>query len=129
MRKRPDVVALVLLVVLTAYAATQQVFVVPVMQNMLASAHVPVSLPARNFIAVSPFAMVGFFAFAIVTLLVARRVRPAEDRAQQAQVFNLASIVVSLFILGQAALYIDVAKSAGKVMRAGQISSAPALRQ
>ena len=131
MRKHPEIVALILLIGLTALTAAQQVFIIPVVQHMLATASVPVSLPGRNFIAVSRFLFWGFVAFVLVTLLALRRARPAADRAQQAQVLNVASIVVVLTLSGQFALFVDVAKSASRIMNNGArpTASAPALRQ
>ena len=76
-------------------------------------------------------ALRGFVAFVLVTLLALRRVRPPGDRAQQAQVLNVAGIVVVLIILGQASLLVDLSKSASRIINAGarQTASAPAPRR
>ena len=116
MKKHPEVVALILLVALTAFTAAQQLFIVPVVQYMLSSARVPMSFPARAFIATSRFSGWEFVAFVLLTLFALRRVRPVDDRADQARVLNIASIVVLLFILGQASLFVDLSKSAGRIM-------------
>ncbi len=120
MKKRPEIVALVLLVVLTVYATAQQLFIMPVVQYMLVQANAFVSLPGRIFIQTSKFGSLEFLAFVALTLFALKRLQPAGDRAQQARVLNLASILMVLFILGQASLYVDLAKSAGKVMQAGR---------
>ena len=123
MKKRPEIVALVLLVVLTAYATAQQLFIMPVIQYMLVQANAFLSLPGRIFIQTSKFGLLEFLAFVVLTLVALRRLQPAGDRAQQARVLNLASILMVIFLLGQASLYVDLAKSAGKVMHAGQTAS------
>ena len=119
MKKRPEIVALVLLVVLTGYAVAQQWFIIPVIRYMLVQANAFLSLPGRIFIQTSRFGALEFLAFVVLTLVALRRSRPAGDRAQQARVLNLASILMVLFLLGQASLYVDLTKSASKVMHAG----------
>ena len=87
---------------------------------MLVQASVFVSLPARIFIRTSQFGWLEFLAFVVLTLVALKRLRPAGDRAQQARVLNLASILMVLFILGQASVLVDLAKSSSKVMQAGR---------
>ncbi len=116
MKKHPEIVALILLVMLTAFTAAQQLFIFPVVQGMLATAGVPLNFPARVFIAVSRYGIFEFVAFVLVTLLALGRVRPADDRARKAQVLNVAGIIVVLVILGQASLFVDLSTSAGRIM-------------
>lgn len=123
MRKRPEVVALVLLVLLTALAAAQQLIVIPVIRAMLVQARVFVSLPARIFLHTSQYGALAFLAFVVLTLVALRRLRPAGDRAQQASIMNVASILMVLYILGQASVVVDLARSASKVMQAGRQTS------
>ena len=44
------------------------------------------------------------------------RIKPVEDRAQQARVLNLASLVVTVFIMLQGWMFVDLALSATKIV-------------
>lgn len=132
MKNRPDIIALLLLIVLTALTAAQQVFIVPVVRDMLATASVPVSLPGRIFIAASRGALWEFAALLLVTVLALRRLHPRDDRARQAQVLNVASIAMALILLGQAALFVNLARSTGRAPNSGgqeTASTAAAVRR
>lgn len=120
MKKRPEIVALLLFVVLTAYAAAQHVFVIPVIQYMLVTAGAIVSLPGRIAITMSQYGLGAFLLFICFTLLALSRVKPAKDAAQQVRVLNLATLVVVLFVVMEGSLYVDLARSASKVMKSGR---------
>lgn len=112
MRKRPEIVALVLLVVLMAYAAGLHVFVIPVVQNMMASANAGFTLPSRIAIVISQNAYGEFLLFVALLAFALKRTKPTDDRAQQARVLNLASLVVSVFIVLQGWMFVDMAVAA-----------------
>ena len=123
MKNRPEIVAMVLLVVLTAYAAAHQIFLIPVVQYLLANTNAPISLPGRISISLSQYGFAGFLIFVGATLYALRKIEPSKDRIQQAGVMNVASIVVTLFILLQASLYVDMLKSAPTFLKGAQTAS------
>ena len=123
MKTRPEIVALLLFVVLTAYAAAQHVFVIPVIQYMLVSAGAVVSIPGRIAITISQYGLGAFLLFICFTLLALSRIKPAKDAVQQARVLNLATLAVVLFVVMEGSLYVDLAKSASKVMQSGRQTS------
>lgn len=116
MRKRPEIVALLLLTVLMAYAAGLNVFVIPVVQNMVASANAGFTLPSRIAIAISQYAFGGFLLFVALLAFALKRTRPNEDRAQQARVLNLASLVLAVFIVLQGWMFVDMAVAAHAIV-------------
>ena len=128
MRRRPELVALVLLAVLMAYAAGLNVFVIPVVQNMVASANAQFTIPSRIAIAISQYALGGFLLFVALLALALKRTKPNDDRPQQARVINLASLVLSIFIVLQGWMFVDMAVAAHQIVNpsARRTASGPA---
>lgn len=117
MQKRPDILALVLFVVLLVYAAGLDVFIIPVVQNMLASVDAQLAIPSRIAVTVSQYGFASVMAF---LLLIAGGLKLMtsgnEDRAGQARVLNLACLLVAAFMVAQGWIFVDLALSAGKIV-------------
>lgn len=128
MKNRPELVAAVLFILLTLLAAAQHVFIVPAVVYMLAGLNVAVSLPGRVAISLAQYGSIGFLVGAGFLLLATRRKPSANDPVRTVRTLNLATIVVVLFMALQATIYVDLAKSASKVMRAGGTSTASNMR-
>ena len=116
MRKRPEIVALILFAVLVFYGTGLNMFIVPVMQNMLATVSAPLSWPTRVYAIVNANALGELLLFIALVAFALSRAKPKDDPVQQARVLNFASLVVTVFLALQAGIFFDLAVSATKIV-------------
>lgn len=126
MRKRPEIVALLLFAALVAYAAGLQVFILPVIRNMLATVDAPLALPSRIAATIGQNGLGTFLVFVALLAFVLNRIKPVADRATQALVLNIANLVVVAFIMLQGWIFVDLALSATKIVNQGARKTATA---
>ena len=128
MRKRPEIVAFILFAALIVYGAGLNVFIIPVVQNMLGAVDAPLMWPSRAAIAISQNAGGEFLLFIALLALVLKRTKPNDDRVQQARVLNIASLMFTVFIMLQGWIFVDMALSATKIVNQGARRTASATR-
>ena len=128
MKKRPEIVALVLFTVLLFYAVGLNIFIVPVVQNMMATVDAQLSFLSRVAVTISQYGFVSVMALLLtIAAGLKRSTTGNDDRAGQARVLNLASLVVTVFMVAQGWIFVDMAVSASKIVNRNPRQTASAV--
>lgn len=116
MFKRPDVTAVLLFVSLLLYAASLNVFVIPVVANMVASANGEFSTLSRAALTVGQNSTIAVLVLVALVAGVLKLTKATGDRARQAGVMNLANLVVMVYVAAQAWIFVDMCIQASAIV-------------